>query len=340
MNLLFVRSLVRDPVLVKPQHIGSNYVEVIERQLRASYEGVCSRHGFIMPGSITVHKVLSGRVEAVSLNGDVRYDVAYFASVCNPPIGSVLDGRVINMNRFGVLVHSGVQSPDGTFLPVVETIVTRQPIGGLDSEVDLDALEVGETVHVQIAGKKFELNDDKISVIGRIVAAATDVAPSTDAIAASLSTSLGRFALSQGVAKVNGDNDGESGDDDDEEGDDDVAMMSDDDAVVEDGAEDDDDDDDDDEDDDAGDARQRRRLQAAKLKLVRLKKGAAAGDDAEDAVAGVEDDAEDEGSDAESGDADSADEDDDDLMDDESQADDEDADASGVDDENDDPRAK
>jgi DNA-directed RNA polymerase subunit E'/Rpb7 len=170
MDALFVRSLLRDATLMKPQYLGSNYREVLQQQVRRKVEGICTRHGFIMPNSVSLHRVSPGRVEGVSLNGDVRFDVQYHALVCNPPVGAVLHARVVNTNRFGVLAHAGVLKPDGEFLPVVEAIATKQAITGPDaSEVDLDSLSVGDEVHIEVLGKKFELNDDRISVIARVL---------------------------------------------------------------------------------------------------------------------------------------------------------------------------
>lgn len=171
MDAVFVRSVLRDTLLLKPQLLGSNYREVLLAQLRRKVEAVCSRHGYVMPGSVALHKVSSGRLEAVSLNGDIKYDVQYYANVCNPPVGTVLRARVVDLNRFGVLAHCGLLLPDGDFVPVVEIIVTRQGVNGATSEIDLDALKKGDEINVEILGKKFELNDDKISVIGRAVIA-------------------------------------------------------------------------------------------------------------------------------------------------------------------------
>lgn len=176
---MFVKSLVWDPVLVKPAMLGSNIREVVLHLLRTQYEGVCTRHGYVLPGSVAVHRILPGRVESTSLNGDTRFDVQYAVSLCNPAVGAVVEARVVDSNQFGVLLHSGVEREDGSFLPVIEAIVTKQDIAGIpedkdkdkDAErVDLDKLEPGQTVSVMVMGKKFELGDRKISVIGRVVA--------------------------------------------------------------------------------------------------------------------------------------------------------------------------
>jgi DNA-directed RNA polymerase subunit E'/Rpb7 len=169
LEALFVRSILRDAVLMKPQFLGSNYREMLTAQLQMKLEAVCSRHGYIMPGSVAIHKVSPGRIEAVSLNGDVRFDVQYYANVCNPPVGVVLPARVVSLNKFGVMAHCGLMMPDGDFVPVLEIIVTKQPVNGIASEVDLDAVKQGDEIHVEILGKKFELNDAKISVVGRAV---------------------------------------------------------------------------------------------------------------------------------------------------------------------------
>jgi DNA-directed RNA polymerase subunit E'/Rpb7 len=218
---LFVRSVLQDVVLLRPEMIGSNFREMVQHKLRETFEGVCSRHGYILPGSITVHRILSARIEAVSLNGDVRYDVRYFANVCNPAVGAVVEARIVNMNKFGVLAHSGVQGPDGEFLPVVESIVMRLALESNPNEVDLDTLAIGDSVFVEIVGRKFELNDERISVIARAVKGAGSLSHSPSAPA----PALGALTAGASAALMAGDHDDHTDGEEDEsppsEGDDD-----------------------------------------------------------------------------------------------------------------------
>jgi len=200
---LFVRSVLQDVVLLRPEMIGSNFREMVQHKLRETFEGVCSRHGYILPGSITVHRILSARIEAVSLNGDVRYDVRYFANVCNPAVGAVVEARIVNMNKFGVLAHSGVQGPDGEFLPVVESIVMRLALESNPNEVDLDTLAIGDSVFVEIVGRKFELNDERISVIARAVKGGGSLSHSPSAPA----PALGALTAGASAALMSGDRD-------------------------------------------------------------------------------------------------------------------------------------
>jgi DNA-directed RNA polymerase subunit E'/Rpb7 len=256
---LFARCLLRDIVLVRPQLIGSNYRELVEHSIRAKFEGVCSPHGYILPGSVSLHRIVSGRIEAVSLNGDVRYDAQYHASVCNPAEGTVLRARVINANKFAVLAHSGVLGPDGEFLPVVESFIMRQALEGAPNEVDLDTLAVGDPVLVEIIGKKFELKDDRISVIGRAVAPSSAVLLlHRSAVGASGSSALGALTVGAVVGQgaedrplsdSSDDEDVDGQDDDDNDEDDDEELASESESQSDD---DEEEDEEEDEDDDEG----------------------------------------------------------------------------------------
>jgi DNA-directed RNA polymerase subunit E'/Rpb7 len=167
----FVRSLVRDAIIVKPDRLGSNIREVLLRALRTHFEGICSRHGYILPGSIELVRVSAGRCEGASLNGDVRYEVQYQADVCNPGIGTVVSARVVNMNRVGILAHAGVYRREDVTVasvPVLEIVISKTS-AELQSEVDLESVQIGDVVNVEIMGKKLELNQREIKVLGRLV---------------------------------------------------------------------------------------------------------------------------------------------------------------------------
>lgn len=193
MDATFVRSLLRDALLVKPHQLGGNFRELLHHMLRSASEGVCSRHGYVLTDSVVLANVAPGHVEGVSLNGDVRFDVQYYASVCNPAAGTIVPGRVINTNRFGVLAHSGVMHSDGTFVPVIESFIPRQGIdalnldledqdpeldgdadapaaggaGGAGGGVDLETLKPGDEIAVRILSTQFELGDDRITAMGQ-----------------------------------------------------------------------------------------------------------------------------------------------------------------------------
>jgi hypothetical protein len=102
----------------------------------------------------------------ISLNGDIRYIVQLRADVCNPTIGSTWKCRVKNTNKFGILAtiagenHAG--SPD-----VVDIIISKE--GTFASDVGMSEIRIGDTINVEILGKKFKIGEKKITAVGRLV---------------------------------------------------------------------------------------------------------------------------------------------------------------------------
>lgn len=172
MERAFVTAVLADAVLLPPHQIGGNYRDVLLYALRQRNEGVCTRHGYVMPGSIQLQSVSPGRVQTAMLNGSSRFDVTYVARVCDPGVGTRLRARVVNSNRFGLLAHAGVLAADGTFTPVVEAIVAKQTdalptVPG--AITDLEGVRVGDEVTVHVLGKRSQLRAQTISVVAVVV---------------------------------------------------------------------------------------------------------------------------------------------------------------------------
>jgi len=167
MNDVFVKTLLSDRVRVAPSDIANDIHEKVKAMVVCRVEGRCTRHGYVKPGSIDIVKIAPGTVRMVSLNGDVIFMVFYRAMVCNPQIGSIVQARVTNMNKFGILAEVYAEVDDAR-VPVLEVIVAKQG-GSVQSDIDLNGVQINKVYSIEILGKKYLLNDKKISAIGRIV---------------------------------------------------------------------------------------------------------------------------------------------------------------------------
>lgn len=165
---IFVRSLLLDKVKLKPNQLSQNVKSHLLQSLKAKFEGVCSYHGFIRPGSLEIYKHSLGNVIAVSLNGDVEFKVQYYADVCNPSIGSIVKSKIVNSNKFGFLAHTGIRNANGVFHPILELIIAKNVKDNSGVQELLDNLSIGDEVMVEVLGKKFELGDKKICAVGRL----------------------------------------------------------------------------------------------------------------------------------------------------------------------------
>jgi DNA-directed RNA polymerase subunit E'/Rpb7 len=169
---IFVTSVLYDKVKLPAAELHSDYQARIEELLKAKVAGKCTRHGLIKLGSIEVLKISLGVVEAQTFKGSVNFLVKFRADVCNPMIGAIVHGKVQNINSFGILCTAAYDYIDDTTMAqkhvVLEIIVPKQSLT-LQSEVSLASLKLGQTVNIDVMGKKFQLNDKRISVIGRVV---------------------------------------------------------------------------------------------------------------------------------------------------------------------------
>ena len=164
--MMFVRQTIVEQCMLAAHEVTKDYRTVLLKKLKARIEGKCGRHGYVKPGSIDIVKVAPGVLRMISLNGDVIYTVQFKADICNPTIGSVIRCKVKNTNKFGVLAVSiGGSNTDAG--GVVEIIVSKQ--GTFASDIDLNTLKIGDLVNVELLGKKFDIDDRKITGIGRVV---------------------------------------------------------------------------------------------------------------------------------------------------------------------------
>lgn len=168
MDNIFYRILLNDKVKIEPKYISKDFRKHIHTKLKANIEGVCTRHGFIKQNSVELYKITPGNVELVGLNGSVVYDVYYYADVCNPLVGNTIQAQVTNLNKFGILAEVA---------DILEIIIAKNSVNIVhDKNINLEDIKIGDVIDIEILGKKYELNDKKISLIGKIITSNTKFA--------------------------------------------------------------------------------------------------------------------------------------------------------------------
>lgn len=173
MVALFLPIKFKTQVQLKPNELDARMEEHILFKLQKQYEGICSRHGFIKPGSLKIIERSLGQLVKAHFNGHIRFELVVVAECCNPVEGMVVPATVKNKNQMGILAESLV-SIENTLVPVLDIIIPKRT-AGISSQIPLDALEVGDIIQVEVLGKRFQLNDKRISIIGRGVESAEAV---------------------------------------------------------------------------------------------------------------------------------------------------------------------
>lgn len=165
---IFVKAILSDRITVSASYLHRGIKQEISGILKRNFEGKCSHHGYIKLNSIDVVHMSSGKIQDFSLNGAINYNVKFSADVCNPSVGSILEATVVNSNRFGIMAEC-YTVVEGARHPVIEVVVVANQSSETSNELDIQKIRKGQTLRVEVLGKKFELNDKKLSVVGRIL---------------------------------------------------------------------------------------------------------------------------------------------------------------------------
>ncbi len=131
-----------------------NIDSLLEQKLQAKLEGRCSRHGYVLPGSIQILSRSMGMVEKGRFTGSILFHVQAEGQVLNPPDGLLLEGEVIRKNKMGLYVN---------YQDAIRVIVPRDLNIGND---EFESVEVGEIVKVEIKKSRFQVNDEYILSVG------------------------------------------------------------------------------------------------------------------------------------------------------------------------------
>lgn len=164
---IFVPIRFRTSIQLSPADLVADFEEVLIQKVRASLEGVCSRFGYIRPGSITIIRRSAGSFVKQHFNGHIKFDMVCKAEVCNPCIGSVFEAVVRNKNALGIHAESTLEH-DNRDEAVMDIIIPKRSVG-IVSTINLDDVQIGDKIFVEVLGKRYQLNDTKISIIGRAI---------------------------------------------------------------------------------------------------------------------------------------------------------------------------
>ena len=152
---IFKNLLLEKNIIIFPNKLNRNIENSILTKLSKKYEGKCTTEGFIKNDSIKIFDRSIGKLSGSNFRGTVEYKILFSADICNPVNGELIKCTVLNINRLGILAENGPLS-----------III--PKDYHEDKSIFKKIEVNDIILVEVIGKRFEINDTKISVIGRL----------------------------------------------------------------------------------------------------------------------------------------------------------------------------
>jgi DNA-directed RNA polymerase subunit E'/Rpb7 len=153
---IYTNNVLYKKIIISPKYLSKNIEKYIVRKLKYQCEGKCIREGYVLEDSINIIRRSVGKTYGCDFSGNITYDVVYGAKICNPFANDIIYCVVKNINKLGILGENGPLS----------IIIAKQY--HTDKSI-FKNIEIGDYINIKVLGKKYELNDIKISVIGQIV---------------------------------------------------------------------------------------------------------------------------------------------------------------------------
>jgi DNA-directed RNA polymerase subunit E'/Rpb7 len=166
---MFMPIKFNTTIILIPNELTRDFDRTIINKVKNTLENCCSKHGYIKKDTIKIIKRSAGYFKESHLNGNVAFDVSCIAEICNPSQDSVIKCEVKSKNNLGLRAIGMYE--DMAILEVCIPKITS----GIQSEVNIDNINIGDIVNVQVCGKKFTLYDKMISIIGKIIKDKDDV---------------------------------------------------------------------------------------------------------------------------------------------------------------------
>ena len=150
-------------IILTPSELNKNFENTILTKIKATLENSCSKHGYIKKDSIKIIKRTPGYIKESHFNGNIAYDLNCIAEICNPAQDSMVKCVVKAKNNLGLLAIGNYED-----MAILEVIIPKIS-SGIQSDVNIDNINIGDEINVIVCGKKFTLYDKMISIIGKII---------------------------------------------------------------------------------------------------------------------------------------------------------------------------
>ena len=160
---LFIPIKFRTTVILTPSEINNNFENLILDKLRINYESICSKYGYIKKNTIKIIKRSVGTLKKEHFNANIYFDVICIAEICNPAQGSIIKCKVKAKNSLGLLAEGYYDN-----IPILQIIIPKIS-AGIQSEINIDTININDEIKIEVCGKKYQLFDKHISIIGRAI---------------------------------------------------------------------------------------------------------------------------------------------------------------------------
>jgi DNA-directed RNA polymerase subunit E'/Rpb7 len=202
-------AVFQEKVVISPIDLHAeitSFDDILMGKLKKQLEGKCSRHGYVIPGSLELLSRSMGSAEKGRATADFIYFIKAQGKVYNPPDGLIVEGEVSLKNKMGcyVIIDDAVRVMIPRDLHIGNAV--------------FDALSVGDRIRLQIKKSQFRANSTHILSIAQFLGMAEGVAlPLAEAVEVGAEAELAGELVGELANKEEGEGKDELADKDEDE---------------------------------------------------------------------------------------------------------------------------
>jgi len=151
---IYNKGIITRRIALHITEIGSTLQQTLEQAV-ARFAGYCAAEGYIHTTKLRTHSV-------GTVSGDtVCYDVVIECQICFPVEGQLIQCKALSITKAGVRGEHLTETPSPIDVFIARDFNHLNPL--------FAAIKEGDEFLCRVIGQRFELNDEKIRIIGEVV---------------------------------------------------------------------------------------------------------------------------------------------------------------------------
>lgn len=160
---IFKKYKINTLVNISILNLKGSIDETVLQKVKEKYEGKCMKEGLVRKDSIKILKRSAGKSMKEHFNSSYYYYAQCIAEICNPDYNSIVKCTIVNSNNAGYI---GLIEDHGS--TIINVVIPRLT-AGIQHEKNIDDIKEKDQILVRVIGKKINLFDTNMIIIGCVI---------------------------------------------------------------------------------------------------------------------------------------------------------------------------
>ena len=157
-------QLINTNLNINSNELTKDIDALILHKLKEKYENICTQHGYVVEGTISLINRELGNVKTIDSNSYISYVVNYSADIIYPTEGEIIDVIVDRVNKMGVISY--VDNPKNNFESSPLIIIVPNEYF-TESTRDINSITKNQKIKVEILSVRIKYGNSKIQIIAK-----------------------------------------------------------------------------------------------------------------------------------------------------------------------------